>query len=82
MKLPMYSYRDRLVGFGKPLIDISDQTAIRGFSFQVNNPDGLENFSPKDYELYRIGTFDADTGKIIPEEVPVLIVEATAVIGD
>ena len=82
MKLPMYSYRDRLVGFGKPILDISDQTAIRGFSMQVNNPNGMENFSPKDYELYRIGTFDADTGIVTPEEIPILIVDALSVIGD
>lgn len=82
MKLPMYSYRDRLVGFGKPILDISDQTAIRGFSMAVNNPSSMENFSPKDYELYRVGTFDADTGKVIPEDLPVLIVDAVTVLGE
>lgn len=80
MKLPIFSYRDRLAGFGSPILDISEQTAIRGFSMKMNNPDSMENFSPKDFELYKIGIFDADTGKITPEEIPVLICEGVNVI--
>lgn len=81
MKFPVYSYRDKLIGFGTPLIDNSDQTAQRGFSMQMNNPQSLNNFSPSDFDLYRIGVFDTDNGRIEPEDVPVLICTGSSVIG-
>lgn len=81
MKYPVYSYRDALVGFGSPVIDISDQTAQRGFAMQMNNPQSLNNFSPKDFDLYRIGFFDSDNGRLDPEDVPVLICNGVNVIG-
>ena len=81
MKVPLYSYRDTLVGFGTPIVDINDQTAIRGFSMQMNNPSSMNNFSPKDFDLYRIGVYETDTGLIEPETVPILICNGTSVIG-
>ena len=36
----------------------------------------------EDFSLYRLGTWDSDTGHIIPEEMPVLILEAkTCLLG-
>ena len=81
MKVALYSYRDQLIGFGMPIVDMNDSTAKRGFSMQMNNPDGLQNFSPKDFDLYRIGYFETDTGVIEKEDIPVLICTGTSVIG-
>lgn len=82
MKYPVYSYRDQLVGFGAPILEISDQTAMRGFSMQMNNPNDLKNFSPKDFDLYKIGIFDSETGYVEAEKIPVLICSGTSVLGD
>lgn len=81
MKYAIYSYRDVKAGFGSPMCDISDETAIRGFSYAVNNRDGIMNFSPKDFDLYKIGTFDTVKGVITPLEIPELIVSATSVMN-
>lgn len=82
MKYPMYSYRDKLVGFGSPIVEISDQTAIRGFSMQMNNPQALMNFSAGDFDLYRVAYFDSDNGAVLTEKVPVLITSGVNVIGE
>lgn len=41
MKTKLYSYRDNLVGFGPVMVENNEQTAIRGFSFAVNNASGM-----------------------------------------
>lgn len=38
MKVPFYSIRDKLAGFGYPTVDLNDQTAKRNFAVAVNNP--------------------------------------------
>lgn len=81
MKYPVYSYRDIKTGFMPPQCDQSDQTAIRGFSYAINSKDGLMNYAPSDFELYRIGSFDTETGKIT-EEIPTLIVTGVNVYGE
>lgn len=78
MKYPVYSYRDLKVAFGQPIVEMNDQTAIRGFAYAINQNQGLMNFSPKDYDLYRIGEFDAEKGILIPEKVPVLVMSGVS----
>lgn len=80
MKYPVYSYRDNKVGFGSPVIDQNDNCAIRGFSYAINNHDGLMAFSPADFDLYKIGDFDTHSGMLIPC-TPVLIVSGSSVFG-
>lgn len=82
MKYPIYSYRDIKSGFGSPVVDQSDVTAIRGFSYAINGSNGIMNFSPSDFDLYKIGTFDSDTGVIVPETVPILIANGSSMVGD
>lgn len=82
MKYPVYSYRDLKVGFGQPVVDMNDQSAIRGFSFAVNQNSNIMNFSPKDYDLYRIGEFDSEKGILISEKVPVLVVSGVSVLNE
>lgn len=80
MKYPVYSYRDLKVAFGQPIVEMNDQTAIRGFAYAINQNEGLMNFSPKDYDLYRIGEFDAEKGILIPEKVPVLVMSGVSAV--
>lgn len=82
MKTKLYSYRDSLVGFGPVMVENNEQTAIRGFSFAVNNASGMMGFSPKDYDLYYIGEYDTDSGYVDPAPVPILVVNGMSVYGD
>lgn len=82
MKYPIYAVRDIHVGFNAPMTDINDQVAIRNFTYAINNPGNeVMNFAPKDYDLYRLGEFDTESGHIVVENVPVLIVTGSSVFG-
>lgn len=82
MKYPIYAVRDVHVGFNQPMTDLNDNCAQRNFAYAINNPgNGVMNFSPKDYDLYKIGEFDTESGFIVPEAVPVLIVTGQSVYG-
>lgn len=80
MKQPLYCIRDVKVGFMAPTPDMSDQSAIRNFSYAING-DGIMNYSPKDFDLYKVGEFDTDTGQI-DSCLPDLIVNGISVYGD
>lgn len=80
MKYGIYCYRDIKVGFMPPQCDQNDQTAIRGFAYAINN-NNVMNFSPKDYDLYKVGEFDVDKGVINALKVPVLIASGVNVIN-
>lgn len=67
MKYPMYAIRDQKVGFMvPPMCDQSDQSAVRNFSYSINGNDGVMNYSPADFDLFKIGEFDTEKGEIIP----------------
>lgn len=78
MKLPVYSYRDAKAGFGTPICDQNDVTAIRGFSYAINNREGIMGFSPNDFDLYKIAEFDTEKG-IMKGMTPVLVVSGASV---
>lgn len=82
MKAKLYSYRDALVGFGPIMVESNERTAIRGFSYAINNATGTMNFAPKDYDLFYIGEFDTDTGAIAAAPVASLVVNGSSVLSD
>ncbi len=67
MKYGIYSIRDAAADvFTAPTIDLNDDSAIRAFAQAINHPESLMNFSPSDFSLYRIGSFDVEDGSIEP----------------
>lgn len=81
MRFPVYSYRDKNVGFGQPIVENNEMTAVRGFSYAVNGRDGLMNFSPGDYDLYHIGYFDSEKGVLEPLSPVVLVASGSSVVN-
>ena len=82
MIYPVYCVRDVKVGFQpQMLVEQNDASAIRGFSYAVNN-EGLMNYSPSDFDLYRIGRFDTDKGIFEAVTVPELVASGASVFGD
>lgn len=75
--MKIYSVRDVNVGFNQPFCDVNDDAAIRGFAYAVNNSD-IMAFTPKDFDLYRIGEFQNDTG-MIESCLPELVIHGTEV---
>lgn len=66
MKYPMFCMRDEKVGFGQPMIHMSESIARRDFAYKMTRPDSLMDFAPKEFSLYRVGEFDTESGKIEP----------------
>lgn len=75
MKYGIYSIRDAAANvFTAPTIDLTDESAIRGFSQAVNNAGSMMNFCPSDFALYRIGSLDVEAGTIEPVSPPTMLV--------
>lgn len=60
----VYSIRDSLTGFLSITLDQNDASAMRNFRHAMTNTSSLMHTHPKDYDLYRLGTFDTETGVI------------------
>lgn len=78
MNMNLYSVRDVNVGFNQPFVEVNDETAIRGFAYAVNNSD-IMGFKPQDFDLYCVGTFDTDCGKIEPMYPAIMVIHGTEV---
>ena len=75
MKYGIYSIRDAAAHvFTAPTIDLTDDSAIRGFSQAINNKGSLMNFCPSDFALYRIGVLNVEAGTIEPVSPPEMLV--------
>lgn len=68
MKYPIFSIRDHKEGFSPQLFaNPNEQSAARGFAFMVSNNKSVMGFSPFDYDLYKVGEFDEESGVFEPE---------------
>ncbi len=75
MKYGIFSIRDAAAHvFTAPTIDLTDESAIRGFSQAVNNKGSVMNFCPSDFALYRIGILNVEAGTIEPVNPPEMLV--------
>jgi len=50
--------------FNRPFPEINRVNAVRGLSIVVNDPNTQLHHFPQDFELFQIGTFDDETGKL------------------
>lgn len=68
--LQLFSLFDNKSGtHGNPFIYLDTQQAKANVRRFVN-AEANKDINPADYELYHLGSFDADTGKITPHEAP------------
>lgn len=63
----VYAMRDIKTGFMTPSLDPNDDAAVRNFYHAVSQSAGVLFTFPVDFSLYRIGSFDSDTGVLVPE---------------
>lgn len=78
----IYAMRDGKSSFLSPNVDLNDATAIRNFDTAIKRSNDVMHFHPQDFQLYRIGHFDTDTGKIIPLEVIELVCDGGQFINE
>lgn len=64
MILGIYAIRDKKTGFLSPTVDQNDAAARRNFEHAMMNEQSLMFSHAEDYALYRVGSYDTDTGVI------------------
>lgn len=80
MKFNVYAIRDIHTGFLSPTFEINDAVAMRIFSHAVLQSESVLFTHASDYSLFRVGTFDADTGRLEPVDLPVLVCDGKDVL--
>lgn len=81
MKVYLYAIRDLKSSWMQILEFVNDETAVRGFENAVDRSQDVLFTHRNDFQLYRLGSYDKDTGHIVPEELPVLILDGKDVVG-
>lgn len=60
----VYAVYDRVQGcYGAPRVDVDDACAIRYFKFM-----NFGNLPSSDFDLYKLGLYDPNLGRLIPVE--------------
>lgn len=63
----VYAIKDTKVGFMQPFIQPNDAVAVREFGNIVNSGNSMVSANYQDMELYCLGEYNQDTGKIVSE---------------
>lgn len=80
MKYNLYLYRDHLKNdFSLPMIEVNDQVMTRNFE-NLCKTDPSMSFAPGDYDLFKVGTFDTESG-LFETKVPEFIVNGGSLVG-
>lgn len=72
MNQEIYAIKDRATqSFGQPMFLQTRNQAIRMFHNEVNRaaPDNPLHTNPADFELYKIGNYNTDTGGLIQDQI-------------
>lgn len=64
MILGVYCIRDSKVGWLTPSVDQNDASATRNFVHAMKNSQSILYTHSRDFDLWKIGTFDTDKGQI------------------
>lgn len=74
----IYAIRDAKTSFMPCNVDYNDASAVRNFEHACKAPDSLMASHPADYSLWRLATYDTDSGVISPESAPVQLADAAS----
>jgi len=79
MRLNIYSIKDQKAEvYGQPFYQSADGEATRTLHQLTNDEKSMQYKYPDDYDLYRLGIYDDNTGLFIPETTPIHIAKASA----
>lgn len=76
----VYAIKDAKTSFLPCNVDYNDASAIRNFEHAVIAPDSLMRSHPADYTLYRLGSYNTETGLIVSEADPQQIADAASIV--
>lgn len=76
----VYAIKDAKTSFMPCNVDYNDASAIRNFEHAVMAPDSLMRSHSADYTLYRLGSYNTETGIIVSKADPQQIADAASVV--
>lgn len=85
MKTNIYSVKDHKFLFGDVFQSPDDSTAVRYFGMIVNNTrvgNNLMNYAPQDFDLFRVGSFDSETGQVDSVWPVEFVINGSNLVGD
>lgn len=83
MKLFMYSVFDSAAGFyERPFVARAEGEAIRSFKDIAGNAEHPIGAHPEHYKLFRLGTWDDNTGMVEVEASPVFVAAAHELVAE
>lgn len=72
----LYAIKDAKSTFMPCTVDVNDATAIRNFEHAVRQQDSILASHPNDFALFRVGSFDNETGTVTAPLSPVFLCDA------
>ena len=60
----LYAIKDVKAGYQSPQEFVNDEVAIRAFKMATSDPRTMLGQVPADFELWKIGEFDLQTGEL------------------
>lgn len=75
MTYGLYAILDHKTGFLPVQVDQNDASAARNFAHAIMQTGSILNTHAEDYELYKLGDYDTETGTIICLPVKELVAE-------
>lgn len=80
MKMQMYAVHDmKAEMYMRPFCADSLAIAVRSFENEVKEPGAPLNKNPEDYNLFKVGEYDSETGVITPCVTPQHVISAMSV---
>lgn len=73
----LYAIKDVKSGFSDPCTQVNDAVAVRAFVLQVPRLADDLDIPLSDFQLWRIGQLDVDSGMLIPDTLELLLDGAT-----
>lgn len=76
----IFAIKDAKTAFMPCTVDYNNDSAIRNFEHAVCTSDSLMASHPGDYALYKLATYDTETGMITADDLPVQIADAASIV--
>lgn len=68
MKIGLYALKDMKVGYMSIIQEANDECAKRSFlNLLTDSTPNIVNRNPGDYEMWRIGTYDNESGEVVSD---------------
>lgn len=75
----LYAIKDVKSGFSDPCAQTNDAVAARSFERQLPHMSDQLGIPVSDFQLWRCGKFDVDSGMLVPE-TPELLLDGAAIL--